>query len=65
MSNEQLYEEDGKKVMDRYLCEKLSLIKNAKNDSEIKQVLNEIYDDGYNDGYDYCETEADGFLVSI
>lgn len=43
--------------MDVYIKERLEAIKKAKTDDEIADILDEIYNDAFEDGANYSEAD--------
>lgn len=39
-------------MKDKYINKKLNQLKNCKKDKEIKILINKIYEEGFEDGYD-------------
>lgn len=46
-----------------YINNRREIIKKAKTDIEMNMILEKIYDDGFEDGFDYCDEK--GFLKRI
>lgn len=41
--------------MDKYTRKYIRLIKNAKNDEELSDIIDKIYTDGFDDAEDECK----------